>query len=151
MRRALDRSTGPFRQSLKRAGATSGLSAVSASPSPTGLAPADSLRILATPGRLESSLNVGARLAAQPDDDVHLDDFIAFRRCHIAGDLHSLERNIRDLAGIFKKEMAMIARIRIENRFCTFDREPAHDANLGEEIKHIINCRQRSRPFQSLD
>ena len=115
-----------------------------------GLAPGDSQRIRATPGRRELSLNVGARLAAQPEDDVHLDDFIALRRRDIVGKFHSSERNIRDLPGIFKKEMAMIARIRIENRFCTFDCEPAHDANLGEEIKHIINCRQRSRHFQSI-
>jgi hypothetical protein len=44
----------------------------------------------------------------------------------------------------------MIARIRIENRFCTIDCEPAHDANFGEKIKYIINCRQRSRHFQSI-
>jgi hypothetical protein len=44
------------------------------------LAPTLEMNDRATPGRREFSLNVGARLAAQPEDDVHLDDFIAFRR-----------------------------------------------------------------------
>jgi hypothetical protein len=147
---ALGREGEPFRQSLKRAGVTYRILRRFRRPSTTSLAPGDSQRIRATPGRRELSLNVGARLAAQPEDDVHLDDFIALRRRDIVGKFHSSERNIRDLPGIFKKEMAMIARIRIENRFCTFDCKPAHDANLGEEIKHIINCRQRSRHFQSI-
>ena len=145
-----ERASRFLKAELKRAGVTYRILRRFGRPSTTGLAPGDSQRIRATPGRRELSLNVGARLAAQPEDDVHLDDFIALRRRDIVGKFHSSERNIRDLPGIFKKEMAMIARIRIENRFCTFDCEPAHDANLGEEIKHIINCRQRSRHFQSI-
>jgi len=115
-----------------------------------GFARVEETRAHATSCRLELSLNVGARLAAQPYDDVYLDDFVALRRRDIAGKFHSLKRNIRDLASIFKQEMAVVARIRIENGFCTFDCEPAHNANLGEQIKHIINSCQRSRHFQSI-
>ena len=92
-------------------------------------------------------LGVCARLAAEAEDDVHLDDLIAFRRRHIAGELHSLKWNVVDMTRIFKQEMAMIARIRIEKRLCPLNRQGAHNANLSKEIKHIIDGRQRGPHF----
>ena len=74
-------------------------------------------------------------LAAQPNDDIYFRDLTAFWRRHLAGNLHPVEWNVLDMTCIFKVKMAMITRIRIEDRLRAFDRKPTDNAYLGKEVK----------------
>jgi hypothetical protein len=47
-----------------------------------------------------------------------------------------LRRKYLDLPRIFKKEMAIIARLRIEKGLFAFNRQGAHDAASGKEIRN---------------
>jgi hypothetical protein len=54
------------------------------------------------------------------------------------------------LTRIFKVEMAMIGRIRIEKGLRALDRQGPHDADLGKQIENIIDCRERSPHLQGI-
>jgi hypothetical protein len=47
-----------------------------------------------------------------------------------------LRRKYLDLPRIFKKEMAMIARMRIEKGLFAFDRQGTHDPGLDKYIRN---------------
>jgi hypothetical protein len=46
---------------------------------------------------LRQSLRAFAHLVAQAEDNVHIDNFIAFQRCHSGSKLHSLDGNVLDM------------------------------------------------------
>ena len=54
-----------------------------------------------------------------------------------------LGRNIRHAAAVFEIIMAMIGRIRIENRLAALDGEAADETHFSEKIEDVIDRRQR--------
>ena len=81
----------------------------------------------------------GARpaLRPQPHHDIDLDDFIALRRLELAGEIEVLGHDIRHAAGVFVIIMAMIGRVRIENRLAALYGKAADDPTSAKRLRTL--------------
>jgi hypothetical protein len=83
------------------------------------------------------------RLWPQPHDDVNFGDFVAVWRLDRPSELRHIGFDIADLTGVLEKEMGVIARVGVENRFVSFDRQAAHQADLRKDVEDIVHRSER--------